>query len=234
MCVCVCVWGGGGLAVSSVAFSASFGSGFWVHLRHFDSSDTAAAAAAARLLPQKNLGLLGSAKESEEVASSVADTGGVYFVPAFSGLYAPYWRSDARGVLVGMTLATSRAHVVRAMLEAICFQCKEILDAMRKDSGLELASLRVDGAPHHQGPVPASLLPQDLFLLITPPAPPPPPPPPLLHLPPPPLHSFLSPLLSVLLLLFSPSSSCLSSSSSPPFLLITLFSPWKASPSPPP
>ena len=73
------------------------------------------------------------------------DTGGVYFVPAFSGLYAPYWRADARGVLVGMTLSTSRAHIVRAMLEAICFQCKEILDAMRKDSGLQLTSLRVDG-----------------------------------------------------------------------------------------
>jgi len=94
---------------------------------------------------QRNLGVIGSAKESEEVARQVEDTGGVYFVPAFSGLYAPYWRSDARGVLVGMTLSTGRAHVVRAMLESICFQTKAILDAMRQDSGLELASMRVDG-----------------------------------------------------------------------------------------
>eukprot|EP00873_Tetraselmis_striata_P020148 jgi/Tetstr1/440412/TSEL_028746.t1 len=92
-----------------------------------------------------NLGLLDSAKESEAVAGSVEDTGGVYFVPAFSGLYAPHWRSDARGVLVGMTLATARGHVVRAMLEAICFQTKEVLDAMQRDSGLKLTTLRVDG-----------------------------------------------------------------------------------------
>jgi len=94
---------------------------------------------------QKNLGLLRNAAESEAVAGEVDDTGGVYFVPAFSGLYAPHWRSDARGVLVGMTLSTARPHVVRAMLEAICFQTKEVLDAMQHDSNLKLTTLRVDG-----------------------------------------------------------------------------------------
>ncbi|GFR41737.1 hypothetical protein Agub_g2490 [Astrephomene gubernaculifera] len=94
-----------------------------------------------------NLGLIGSAGESGELAASVKDTGGVYFVPAFSGLLAPRWRADARGVLIGMTSFTTRAHVVRAMLEAICFQSREVLDAMRQDAGLQggLAALRVDG-----------------------------------------------------------------------------------------
>ncbi|KXZ50423.1 hypothetical protein GPECTOR_16g597 [Gonium pectorale] len=97
-----------------------------------------------------NLGLIGSAAESEELAASVRDTGGVYFVPAFSGLLAPRWRADARGVLLGMTSFTTRAHVVRAMLEAICFQTREVLDAMRHDAQLDehhggLGALRVDG-----------------------------------------------------------------------------------------
>ncbi|GLC44941.1 hypothetical protein PLESTM_001667100 [Pleodorina starrii] len=97
-----------------------------------------------------NLGLIGSAAESEVLAASVKDTGGVYFVPAFSGLLAPHWRADARGVLLGMTSFTTRAHVVRAMLEAICFQTREVLDAMRRDAELDehhggLAALRVDG-----------------------------------------------------------------------------------------
>ncbi|GLI71029.1 hypothetical protein VaNZ11_016146 [Volvox africanus] len=97
-----------------------------------------------------NLGLIGSAAESEVLAASVPNTGGVYFVPAFSGLLAPHWRADARGVLLGMTSFTTRAHVVRAMLEAICFQTREVLDAMRRDAELDehhggLAALRVDG-----------------------------------------------------------------------------------------
>ncbi|GIM04542.1 hypothetical protein Vretimale_9090 [Volvox reticuliferus] len=97
-----------------------------------------------------NLGLIDSAAESEVLAASVPDTGGVYFVPAFSGLLAPHWRADARGVLLGMTSFTTRAHVVRAMLEAICFQTREVLDAMRRDAELDehhggLTALRVDG-----------------------------------------------------------------------------------------
>ncbi|KAG2425077.1 hypothetical protein HXX76_013986 [Chlamydomonas incerta] len=97
-----------------------------------------------------NLGLIGSAAESEVLAASVPDAGGVYLVPALSGLLAPRWRADARGVLVGLTSFTTRAHVVRAMLEAICFQTREVLDAMRRDAELDehhggLAALRVDG-----------------------------------------------------------------------------------------
>ncbi|KAG2452152.1 hypothetical protein HYH02_003184 [Chlamydomonas schloesseri] len=97
-----------------------------------------------------NLGLIGSAAESEVLAASVPDSGGVYLVPALSGLLAPRWRADARGVLVGLTSFTTRAHVVRAMLEAICFQSREVLDAMRRDAELDehhggLAALRVDG-----------------------------------------------------------------------------------------
>ena len=73
------------------------------------------------------------------------DSGGTYFVPAFSGLFAPHWRSDARGVLVGMTRYVKKAHIVRAALEATAFQTREVLDAMNADSGVELTELRVDG-----------------------------------------------------------------------------------------
>ncbi len=92
-----------------------------------------------------NLGLLGSAAESEPVAASVPDAGGVYFVPAFSGLYAPHWDMDARGVIVGLTRYTNRAHLVRATLEAICYQAREVLEAMETDSGIRLQALKVDG-----------------------------------------------------------------------------------------
>ncbi|KAI8473361.1 MAG: hypothetical protein J3K34DRAFT_411128 [Monoraphidium minutum] len=93
-----------------------------------------------------NLRLIDSADESEALAASVPDTGGVYFVPAFSGLLAPHWIEDARGVLLGLTGFTTRAHVVRAMLEAICFQTREVLDAMRADADVShMAVLRVDG-----------------------------------------------------------------------------------------
>ncbi|GMH37285.1 hypothetical protein BSKO_05158 [Bryopsis sp. KO-2023] len=92
------------------------------------------------------LGIISTAAESESVASGVTDTGGVYFVPAFSGLLAPHWRDDARGVIVGLTGYSTKAHIVRAALEAICFQTREILDAMRKDADLEgLKKLKVDG-----------------------------------------------------------------------------------------
>ena len=91
------------------------------------------------------LGIISSAAETETLASSVADNGGVYFVPAFSGLFAPYWRKDARGVIVGLTRATTKAHLVRAALEAICYQTRDIMDAMVADSGVPLAEMRVDG-----------------------------------------------------------------------------------------
>ena len=91
------------------------------------------------------LGLIGESSEVEALARSVADNGDVYLVPAFSGLFAPHWRSDARGLLMGLTAFSSRGHVARAAIEATAFQTREVLDAMRADSGVELSSLRVDG-----------------------------------------------------------------------------------------
>lgn len=91
------------------------------------------------------LGIIKNAAEVESLAASVADNGGVYFVPAFSGLFAPYWRSDARGVVVGLTRAATKAHLARAALEAICYQTRDILDAMVADSGAALPEMRVDG-----------------------------------------------------------------------------------------
>ncbi|RLT40373.1 MAG: glycerol kinase [Chloroflexi bacterium] len=92
-----------------------------------------------------NLQLIQNAAESETIAQSVQDAGGCYLVPAFSGLYAPYWRSDARGVLVGLTRYINRAHIVRAALESICYQTREVLEAMNADSGVPLKALKVDG-----------------------------------------------------------------------------------------
>lgn len=91
------------------------------------------------------LGIIKSANEVEALAASVPDNGGVYFVPAFSGLFAPYWRSDARGVIVGLTRANTKAHLARAALEAICYQTKEVMEAMEADSGIKLTEMRVDG-----------------------------------------------------------------------------------------
>jgi glycerol kinase len=92
-----------------------------------------------------NLGVVSSAREIETLAASVEDNGGAYFVPAFSGLFAPYWRSDARGALVGLTRFVTKAHIARAALEATAFQTREVLDAVNADSGVELAELKVDG-----------------------------------------------------------------------------------------
>jgi glycerol kinase len=92
-----------------------------------------------------NLGLISSAPEIEELARSVEDNGGAYFVPAFSGLFAPYWRADARGALVGLTRYVTKAHIARAALEATAFQTREVLDAMNADSGVDLSELKVDG-----------------------------------------------------------------------------------------
>jgi len=91
------------------------------------------------------LGIISSATEIESLARSVSNNGGVYFVPAFSGLFAPYWRSDARGVLVGLTRAATKAHIARATLEAIAYQTKDVIDAMAAETGVELTTLRVDG-----------------------------------------------------------------------------------------
>ena len=92
-----------------------------------------------------NLGLIRSADEIEALARTVDDNGGVWFVPAFSGLFAPHWRSDARGVIVGLTRYANRGHIARAALEATAWQTREVLDAMHADSGVALRSLRVDG-----------------------------------------------------------------------------------------
>lgn len=92
-----------------------------------------------------NLGLISKSSEIQELASSVPDNGGVYFVPAFSGLFAPYWRDDARGVIVGLTRFNNRGHIARAVNEATAFQAAEVVEAMNKDSGVPLTELRVDG-----------------------------------------------------------------------------------------
>ena len=92
-----------------------------------------------------NLGIIDSAPAIEALAASVDDNGGVYFVPAFSGLFAPHWRSDARGVIAGLTRYATKAHLARATLEATAYQTREVLEAMEADAGVALTSLRVDG-----------------------------------------------------------------------------------------
>ncbi len=92
-----------------------------------------------------NLKMFDFSKHVEEYATAVEDSGGIYFVPAFSGLFAPYWKSDARGVIVGLTRYITRNHIARAALEATAYQTREVLDAMNKDSGVALTALKVDG-----------------------------------------------------------------------------------------
>jgi glycerol kinase len=92
-----------------------------------------------------NLDFFDFSHHIEDYASKVEDAGGIYFVPAFSGLFAPYWRSDARGAIVGMTRYVNKNHIARAALEATAYQTREVLEAMRKDSGVELKALKVDG-----------------------------------------------------------------------------------------
>jgi glycerol kinase len=91
------------------------------------------------------LGIISGAAQSEALARQVEDNGGVYFVPAFSGLFAPYWRSDARGAIVGLSRYNTNAHLARATLEAICYQTRDVVDAMEADSGVHLEVLKVDG-----------------------------------------------------------------------------------------
>jgi len=92
-----------------------------------------------------NLGIIEKSADVETLANTVSDNGGIYFVPAFSGLFAPYWRSDARGAIVGMTRFVNKGHIARAALEATAYQTREVLDAMEKDSGVKLTALKVDG-----------------------------------------------------------------------------------------
>jgi glycerol kinase len=92
-----------------------------------------------------NLSMFSSSAEIEALARSVTDNGGVYFVPAFSGLYAPYWNSGARGIIAGLTRYVTKAHIARAALEATAFQTRDVVQAMENDSGIRLEVLRVDG-----------------------------------------------------------------------------------------
>ncbi len=92
-----------------------------------------------------NLGMISRSPEVENLAKTVEDNGGIYFVPAFSGLFAPYWRTDARGAIVGLTRYVNKGHIARAALEATAFQTAEVLEAMEKDSGVKLTALKVDG-----------------------------------------------------------------------------------------
>ncbi|MCU1425286.1 MAG: glpK, partial [Microbacteriaceae bacterium] len=92
-----------------------------------------------------NLGLIARSEDVETLAATVDDNGGAYFVPAFSGLFAPYWRADARGALVGLTRYVNKGHIARAALEATAFQTREVLEAVNADSGVNLEELKVDG-----------------------------------------------------------------------------------------
>ncbi len=92
-----------------------------------------------------NLNIISKSSDIEALAKTVDDNGGVYFVPAFSGLFAPYWKATARGVIAGLTRYVNKGHIARAVLEATAFQTREVVDAMKKDSGIELDVLRTDG-----------------------------------------------------------------------------------------
>ena len=96
-----------------------------------------------------NLGMIVKSSDIGELASTVEDNGGVYFVPAFSGLFAPYWRSDARGAIVGLTRYVNKGHIARAVEESTAFQSAEVLDAMNADAGVPLKELKVDGGMTH-------------------------------------------------------------------------------------
>jgi glycerol kinase len=92
-----------------------------------------------------NLGIIASSAEVETLARTVDDNGGVYFVPAFSGLFAPYWRPDARGIIAGLTRFATKAHLARAALEAVAYQTRDVIEAMERDAGVPLGALKVDG-----------------------------------------------------------------------------------------
>lgn len=92
-----------------------------------------------------NLGMIQKSSDVEELAKAVEDNGGAYIVPAFSGLYAPYWKADARGVIAGLTRYVNKNHIARAVLEATAYQTLDVMEAMERDANIELKSLRVDG-----------------------------------------------------------------------------------------
>jgi glycerol kinase len=100
-----------------------------------------------------NLGLIQKSSDIESLARSVSDNGGVYFVPAFSGLYAPYWNDNARGVIAGLTRYANKGHLARAVLEATAFQTRDVLEAMEKDSNIKLDGLRADGGMVENDPL---------------------------------------------------------------------------------
>ncbi len=112
---------------------------------HYALEGSVAVTGAAIQWLRDQIGFIEKASEIEALAASVSDTGDVYFVPAFSGLFAPYWHSQARGLIIGLTLATTKAHIARAALESICYQTKDVLDAMIADSGVPMKQMRVDG-----------------------------------------------------------------------------------------
>ncbi|KAK9923077.1 hypothetical protein M0R45_031511 [Rubus argutus] len=111
---------------------STYGTGAFILL---NTEGSIAIAGAAVQWLRDGLGIIRSASEIEELASQVESTGGIYFVPAFNGLFAPWWRDDARGVCIGMTRFTNKAHLARAVLESMCFQVKDVLDSMHKDAG---------------------------------------------------------------------------------------------------
>ena len=92
-----------------------------------------------------NLGLIEKSTDIESLARTVTDNGGIFFVPAFSGLFAPYWKNDARGIIVGLTGYVTKGHIARAVLEATAWQTREVLDAMNVDAGIPLKTMKVDG-----------------------------------------------------------------------------------------
>ena len=112
---------------------------------HYAMEGSIAVAGLALTWLKNNLNLISDYTECETLAASVPNTGGCYFVPAFSGLYAPYWRMDARGVICGLTQFTTRAHLARATLESVCYQTRDIIQVMGRDAGVHLTSLQVDG-----------------------------------------------------------------------------------------
>ena len=112
---------------------------------HYALEGSVAIAGALVQWVRDNFGLIARSAEIEALARMVDDNGGVYFVPAFSGLYAPYWKHNARGVIAGLTRYSNKSHLARAVLEATAFQTRDVVEAMEKDSGVPLAVLRTDG-----------------------------------------------------------------------------------------
>lgn len=112
---------------------------------HYALEGSVAVTGAAVQWLRDQVGLIEKTSDIERLAASVPDAGDVYFVPAFSGLFVPYWHSNARGMIIGLTLATTKAHIARAALESICYQTREILDAMIVDSGVPMQEMKVDG-----------------------------------------------------------------------------------------